>query len=94
MAILFIRMVPDSLSSPFIVARIQPLLSDESRATFLSLKSLAGRLLFASSLWLASFQTTSVGEMTHGEIRSVLVWYVAVIGLAVAARRVPVDPRA
>ncbi len=95
-AILFLRMVPSSLSGPFIIARIQPLLSDESRATFLSLKSLAGRLVFAASLWIASFQATSVGEMTHGQIQQVLIWYVAagvifLVSLAVAARRIAVD---
>ncbi len=95
-AILFLRMVPDSLSKPFIIARIQPLLKDESRATFLSLKSLAGRLVFAASLWGASFQAASVGEMTHGQIQQVLLWYVVagvifLASLAIAARSIAVD---
>ncbi|HKK96651.1 MAG TPA: MFS transporter, partial [Marivita sp.] len=38
-AILFLRMVPDSLSRPFILAAIQPLLQDGMRATYLSVQS-------------------------------------------------------
>lgn len=80
-ALLLIRMVPDSLSRPFILARIQPLLPDDVRATFLSLRSLAGRLLFALSLYLASINANQVGEMQLPEIRSVLTVYAA-IGVA------------
>jgi MFS family permease len=78
--LLLLRMVPDSFSQPFVRARIQPLLKDEVRATFLSLKSLAGRLLFAASLWLASSGASDVGAMSHGEIRSILLAY-ALAGL-------------
>ena len=95
-AVLFLRMVPDSLSRAFILARIQPLLSDDSRATYLSLQSLCGRLLFAASLWFASGGASAAGEMAHGDIRRILLWYTAagVIGLvtlAFAARRIPVE---
>ena len=95
-AFLFLRMVPDSLSRPFILARIQPLLSDESRATYLSLKSLAGRVAFAASLWAASLSTSEVGRMAHSEIRAVLTWYVVVgvvclIGFVLMARRAAVE---
>lgn len=57
-ALLLLRMVPDSLSQPFILARMQPLLPDGIRATYLSLQSLAGRILFAGALGLAAVQTT------------------------------------
>ena len=95
-AFLFLRMVPDSLSRPFILARVQPLLTDDSRATYLSLRSLAGRLLFASSLWAASLSTSSVGQMAHSEISTVLTWYAAagficLIGLILMARRAGVE---
>ncbi|MGI9395802.1 MAG: MFS transporter [Boseongicola sp.] len=95
-AFLFLRMVPDSLSRPFILARIQPLLSDNSRATYLSLRSLAGRVIFAASLWAASLSTSEVAQMAHSEIRTVLTWYVVsgtvcFIGLALLARRASVD---
>lgn len=94
--ILFLRMVPDSLSRPFILARIQPLLSSESRATYLSLRSFAGRLLFAATLWLASLGAAERGEMSHGELGAVLGWYllggVAMLaGLALAARRIGIE---
>ena len=76
-ALLFLRMVPDSFSQPFIRARIQPLLHGAVRATYLSLQSLAGRLLFAASLFLASSGASQVGEMSHAEIRAILFAYAA-----------------
>lgn len=78
--LLLLRMVPDSFSQPFIRARVQPLLEDDVRATFLSVKSLAGRLLFAASLWFASSGASDVGEMSQGEVRTVLAFY-ALAGL-------------
>ncbi|MEL7172285.1 MAG: MFS transporter [Pseudomonadota bacterium] len=95
-ALLFLRMVPDALSRPFILARIQPMLASESRATYLSLQSFSGRLLFAGSLILASASSSAAGEMTYAEIQGVLGAY-ALLGiaflaaLAFAARRLPVD---
>lgn len=94
--ILFLRMVPSSISGPLVSARIQPLLGDSSRATFLSIKSLVGRLMFAGSLWAASLATTDVGEMSHADIRLVLGWYVAagiaaLTVLAFSARRIGID---
>ena len=95
-AFLFLRMVPDSLSRPFILARIQPLLSDDSRATYLSLRSLAGRVVFAASLWAASLSTSEVGQMAHSEISAVLTWYVVagvicLVGLVLMAWRAAVE---
>lgn len=81
-ALLLMRMVPDSFSRPFILARIQPLLADEVRATFLSLRSLAGRLLFALSLYLASVNASEIGEMASSEIQSILSIY-ALVGAAI-----------
>ncbi|MFQ6549138.1 MFS transporter [Aestuariibius sp. 2305UL40-4] len=96
--LLMLRMVPDSLSRPFILARIQPLLADESRATYLSLQSLAGRILFAATLFLAAGGAAGADQMSHSEIQVILGWYAAAgIGclatLALAARRIPVDPK-
>ena len=94
---LLMRMVPDSLSKPFILARIQPLLQDDSRATFLSLRSLGGRLLLAVSLFVASGSASQVGDMALSEISGVLTWY-AVAGLLVwlcflaTARQAALDP--
>ena len=80
-AVLFLRMVPSSFSGPLLLARIQPLLDDDSRATFLSIKSLGGRLLFAASLWVSAQATTDLGAMSLPEIQTVLGWY-AVAGIA------------
>lgn len=80
-AVLLLRMVPDALSRPFVTARIMPLLASESRATFLSLKSLVGRVFFAGSLALLS-GAGGAGEMSFEAIRLVLGVYV-VIGAAV-----------
>lgn len=79
-AILLLRMVPDALSTPFITARLQPLLSDDSRATFLSLKSLAGRLAFAASLTIAATSTTQAAQMPYADIQKIL-WAYTVVGL-------------
>lgn len=95
-AVLFLRMVPNSLSRPFILARIQPLLRNDSRATYLSLQSLVGRLILAASLAVAAMVTTDQGQMAHAEIREVLGWYVGaglicLVTLAIAARRLPIE---
>ena len=79
-ALLFLRMVPDSLSKPFLLARIQPMLSDESRATYMSLRSFCGRMIFAGTLFLASLSSSHEGQMLYSEIQHVMSWY-AVGGL-------------
>ncbi|WP_299848112.1 MFS transporter [uncultured Roseovarius sp.] len=96
-ALLFFRMVPNSLSQPFILARTQPLLADESRATYLSLRSFCARLLFAGSLYLASLSTSHAGQMAYAELQRVLGWYVAIgiialIALLFWARRIAIEP--
>ncbi|WP_424983465.1 MFS transporter [Maritalea sp. S77] len=79
-ALLFFRMVPDSLSRPFIQARIQPLLQDGTRATYLSVQSLAGRLLFAITLSIAAGQTSGDAAMPYSDMQLILAVY-AGIGL-------------
>ena len=97
-AILLMRMVPDSLSRPFVVARIQRSLDDVARATYLSVQSLVGRLVFAASLSLAAFWTADRAEMSGDQISVVLTWYagaglVVWIILAIALRSVPLELR-
>ncbi len=75
-AFLFLRMVPDALSRPFIMAAIQPLLHDDSRATYLSLKSLTARVILSGSLWIAAGGASQVGLLAFSEMRIVLGWYV------------------
>lgn len=74
-ALLLLRMVPDSFSTAFIRARVQSELPDEVRATYLSIKSLAARILFAASLYIASGEASDVGEMSHGQIGMILGGY-------------------
>ncbi len=73
--LLFLRMVPDSLSRPFILARIQPLLGNQNRATYMSLQSFCGRLIFAGTLILASGSAREAAPMPYHEIQDILIWY-------------------
>ncbi|MCR9108214.1 MFS transporter [Marivita sp. XM-24bin2] len=96
-AILFLRMVPDSLSRPFILATTQPLLTDGMRATYLSIQSFVGRIAFATSLWLASRNVSDVGEMPVADLSRVLTAYagfgaVILSVLWLAARHVDLEP--
>ncbi|MBU2993938.1 MFS transporter [Octadecabacter sp. 1_MG-2023] len=93
---LMLRMVPDALSRPFILGRIQPLLSDDSRATWLSLKSFVGRLAFASALWIGAINANDVGQLPYADIRAilsvaVLIGLIALTGLAMSARRIEIE---
>lgn len=95
-AILFLRMVPNSLSQPFVQARIQPLLASQTRATFLSVESFVGRMIFAVTLFVAAGSASGIDAMPHGEIRVILLAYAAAggvifIGLLAAARRVQIE---
>lgn len=77
-ALLLMRMVPDSFSRPFILARIQPLLSDGVRATYLSIQNLSAKLLFALTLYFAAGSASDVGAMANAEIRAILQVYAGV----------------
>ena len=95
-AILFLRMVPDSLSRPFLIARVQTLLTSGSRATYLSLQSFCGRLVFAATLYLVSTAMAGPKEMDHADIQTVLGWSVLVgvvilVGLMLAGRLARVE---
>lgn len=79
-AILLLRMVPNSLSRPFILASIHPLLVDNIRATYLSLQSFLGRIFFSASLFVAASGSSETAGMTMPEIQTVLGWY-TLIGL-------------
>lgn len=97
-ALLFLRMVPSSLSRSFILARIQPLLEDDSRATFLSVQSFCARLIFAASLYLASQWAAPDTALVHSDLQRILGAY-ALAGLGVLlilarmARNRGIEPR-
>jgi hypothetical protein len=79
---LMLRMVPESLSQPFVRARIQPLLPDGIRATYFSVQSLAGRLLFAVTLGFAAAESPDGTAMPYADMQVILGAY-AVFGLVV-----------
>ncbi|HCP80891.1 MAG TPA: MFS transporter [Octadecabacter sp.] len=92
---LLLRMVPDALSRPFILGRIQPLLSDDSRATWLSLKSFVGRLVFALALSAGAISTTNAGLMPYADIARILtiatlIGVTALVLLALSAGKIAV----
>jgi MFS family permease len=94
--LLFLRMVPNSLSQPFIQARIQPLLEDGTRATYLSLKSLTGRLVFAATLLIASGSASRDANLSFDQIHVIAGWYalagvIALAALAFTARRAKLE---
>ncbi|KIN65499.1 Major facilitator superfamily MFS 1 [Sulfitobacter noctilucae] len=99
-AVLFLRMVPDALSGPFVMGRIQPLLRDDVRATYVSVQNLSGKLVFSVSLLVAAGSASTMAEMPHADIRTILMWYIAAgavvwLGLALSARSAGVEvPRA
>lgn len=84
-AFLLMRMVPDSFSRPFILARIQPLLEDQVRATYLSIQNLSAKLLFALSLYFAAGGASDVGVMANSEIQTILTVYAGIGLMAFAA---------
>ena len=83
-AILLLRMVPNALAKPFVLARVQPFLDDQYRASYWSLNSLVGRIILAASLIAVSITTSIEGPMTHTSLQGILVWYI-VAGLALLA---------
>jgi MFS family permease len=96
-AVLFLRIVPDALSHPFMMGRIQPLLGDVVRATYVSMQSLAGKLVFSFSLLLAAGSASDVAALPYDDIRRILGWYVAAgllvwVTLWLTARKAGVAP--
>jgi MFS family permease len=92
-ALLFLRMTPDALARPYILARIHPLLVDTARATYFSVQSFCGRLLFATTLFLSTLAASAGSELAYPEIQTILSWYAAgglllIAGLAITAQRV------
>ena len=81
-ALLMLRMVPDSLARPVVVAQVQPLLADGTRATYLSLQSFCGRMLFALSLLVFSTGASGEGKLVYDEIQGILGAYLIIGAVA------------
>jgi MFS family permease len=81
MALLLLRMVPESLSTAFMLARTQPLLPDTVRATYLSLQSLAGRVVFSALLAFAALYAPADAEIAYADMQVILAGF-AVLGVA------------
>ncbi|MEM6384608.1 MAG: MFS transporter [Pseudomonadota bacterium] len=91
-ALLLLRKVPEGFSRPFMLARMQQELSDDVRATYLSVQSLVAKLAYSGSLFFAAGAASNVGAMTYAEIRVILTGYtvagaIAFIALALTAGR-------
>ena len=76
LALLLLRMVPDALTLPLILAYVQPRLKSSYRATYLSLKSLIGRLILAATLFIVSFAIPGNTILRQADLKAVLPWYV------------------
>jgi len=85
MVLLLLRMVPDSLSTAFMVARIQTLLPDGIRATYLSLQSLIGRVVFSALLSIAALYAPTGAALPYADLQGILTAFslLGVILLAV-----------
>lgn len=95
--VLLLRIVPDSLARPFILARIQPLLESGTRATYLSLKSLGGKVFFAATLLFAATSTQDAGLLPADDLQRILGWYTAgglvcITLLALTALKIAITP--
>lgn len=75
--VLLLRIVPNSLAYPFILARIQPLLESGTRATYLSIQSLGGKVFFATTLLFAATSTQDAGLLPAADLHRILGWYAA-----------------
>ena len=73
--VLLLRMVPSAFISALMMAKVQTLVSDQMRATYVSLQSLIGRLVFAAGLALAAGGTPDTNQMARADIQSILGWY-------------------
>ena len=83
-ALLLLRMVPDALAKPLILAGVQPRLESSYRATFLSVQSLLGRLTLAASVLAGSYWLPGEGVFSAPALQALLTVYAAV-GLILGA---------
>jgi MFS family permease len=89
--LLLMRMVPDAMTAPFEMEVIQPRLEARYRATYLSVKNLAGRLTFSLSLLVVAWAMPASNGADHQAISTVLLFYAIaallfLVGLLTTAR--------
>ena len=82
--LLLLRMVPDALSRPYMLAIVQPRLESAYRASYLSVQSLIGRIFFSAALFAAALGASETGELTPDNLATILPYF-ALIGLAIWA---------
>lgn len=73
-ALLILRMVPGTLTRPFLLEAIQPRLESSYRATYLSVQSLAARLTFSATLFAAAYAVTGSDTLDRAGLAQVLPW--------------------
>lgn len=76
--LLLLRMVPDALSKPYMLAMVQPRLESAYRASYLSVQSLIGRIFFSAALFTAAFGASESGELTSQDLATILPYFAAV----------------
>ena len=74
-AILLLRMVPDAFSRPYTLAAVQPLLANDNRATYLSMQSFLGRVIFAVTLYGAATYSGGVSPLPYDILQVILTTY-------------------
>lgn len=77
--VLLIRMVPDALAKPIIMAAIQPRLQSSYRATYLSVQNLVARFGLAGTLLVTSLVAPTSAALEGGILFVILMGY-AVLG--------------
>ncbi|MEL7544534.1 MAG: MFS transporter [Pseudomonadota bacterium] len=83
--LVLLRMVPATLTRPFMLEAIQPRLDSDHRATFLSLVNLIARLLFTATLVALAWATTGKQTVDREALSVVLPWCAGLGALAAAA---------
>ncbi len=88
--LLLIRMVPDALSTPYVLALMQPRLESAYRASYLSVQSLLSRLGFSVALFAAAFGASGTSTLTASDLSIILPWFAGagiVIWVLLAVKR-------
>ena len=72
--LILLRMVPGTLTRPFLLEAIQPRLESGYRATYLSVQSLLARLFFSATLFAAAYAVTGTDTLDRAGLAEILPW--------------------